>query len=113
MSSSIHVSAMAKQRDRRALRAFAANRLALVGAAILGLVFLIALVGPALTPYDPTTQDLFNLGKAATPEHPLGTDHLGRDLLSRLLYGARYSLLVGVIAVGIGASIGTLVGLLA
>jgi len=78
-----------------------------------------ALFAPWVAPHDPTVQDL--LGKLQPPawvdggslEHPLGTDGLGRDILSRIMYGSRVSLLVGTVAVGIGALVGVSLGLLA
>jgi peptide/nickel transport system permease protein len=88
-------------------------RLALVGGAIVGVVVLAALLGPLLAPYSPTEQDIRNLLKPPVPEHPLGTDELGRDTLTRVLYGARVSLQVGVIAVGISLLVGCGLGLVA
>ncbi len=79
-------------------------------AATAGLLFGLALAAPALTPQDPEGQDL---GQALAPVsrlHPLGTDHLGRDLLARLLYGGRLSLLVGFLAVGLGLAVGVPLG---
>lgn len=69
-----------------------------------------ALFAPILTPYSPTELDLNNILSAPSALHPLGTDQLGRDVLARLLYGARVSLLVGFIAVGISAAIGIFLG---
>ena len=95
----------------RGFRAFIKNRLAVVGAVIIGLAALFAIAGPLATPYDPNAPDLSGRLFGPTMTHLLGTDQLGRDVLARILYGARYSLLVGVIAVSIGASVGTIVGL--
>ncbi len=88
-------------------------RLAGVGLIIVGVVVLTALFAPLLAPYDPTQKNTRNLLKAPTFQHPLGTDELGRDTLSRVIYGARISLEVGVIAVGISLVIGVLLGLVA
>ncbi len=88
-------------------------RLAGVGLIIVGIVVLTALFAPLLAPYDPTQKNTRNLLKAPTFQHPLGTDELGRDTLSRVIYGARVSLEVGVIAVGISLVIGVLLGLVA
>lgn len=82
-------------------------------------IVVIALLAPLLAPYDPYEQDL--LARLVPPvwmegggwEHPLGTDHLGRDYLSRLLYGARISLLIGIGAALISALIGTTLGVVA
>jgi peptide/nickel transport system permease protein len=81
----------------------------------LGLVLTVALAGglaPFLAPYDPTHQEFSDLLQGPSRQHPLGTDDLGRDVLSRLMWGARVSLQVGVIAVGIALVTGTLLGLL-
>jgi peptide/nickel transport system permease protein len=86
----------------------------IAGLALFGLIVLCALCAPLLTGYDPTRQ---NLGDAflapGSPHHLLGTDELGRDVLSRLLYGARTDLQVGVLAVVSPFIIGSLVGLIA
>jgi len=88
-------------------------RLAGVGLVIVGIVVLTALFAPLLAPYDPTQKNTRNLLKAPTLQHPLGTDELGRDTLSRVIYGARISLEVGMIAVGISLIIGVALGLVA
>ncbi|ASQ92779.1 ABC transporter permease [Streptomyces sp. 11-1-2] len=83
------------------------------GAVLLALVVLLALLAPVLAPHDPLAQDLAHTDAApGVPGHPLGTDQLGRDLLSRLLYGARTPLLVGALAMVCGGLAGTLLGLL-
>ena len=81
-----------------------------VGIAIVGLALLGALVGPALSPFDPASQELAL--RLATPSllHPFGLDELGRDILARVLAGARISFLVGVTVVVVSASIGTMLG---
>ncbi|MFV0297536.1 MAG: ABC transporter permease [Hyphomicrobiaceae bacterium] len=93
----------------------------LFGCVLLGAIMLMALLAGVLAPHDPYTQDLahklippvwFNSPKA-TWSHPLGTDGLGRDYLSRLLYGARISLLIGFAAMLISGVIGTTLGVLA
>ena len=84
-----------------------------VGIAIVGLALLGALVGPALSPFDPASQELAL--RLATPSllHPFGLDELGRDILARVLAGARISFLVGVTVVVVSASIGTMLGAVA
>ncbi|CAN5859791.1 ABC transporter permease [soil metagenome] len=77
------------------------------------LFILIALFAPRLAPYTPTEMTYTAIQQPPSPEHWLGTDELGRDILSRVIYGARISLQVGVIAVGIGMTVGTLLGLFA
>jgi peptide/nickel transport system permease protein len=92
------------------LRLFLRNQLATAGAIIILLLIVLALIGPALTPYDPIG---INMDARLTPpslRHPFGTDDFGRDVLSRVLSGASISLKVGVIAVSISTIIGTLLG---
>lgn len=101
---------------RRALQLFRrvlATRLAGTGLAILGLVCICALGAPLLAPYDPNDQDYLAFTQGPSAAHWLGTDDLGRDVLSRLIYGSRVSLQVGVIAVGIASGVGVSLGLLA
>jgi peptide/nickel transport system permease protein len=81
----------------------------LVALAIVAIVVL-ALFGPFLAPYDPNSQDLIHEFAAPSAAHPMGTDDLGRDVLSRVMSGTRYSLLAVVIVLTIGLSVGTLVG---
>ena len=85
-----------------------------VGLVILTLLVISALTAPRLAPHDPTRQNLENDLRTSSRENPLGTDKLGRDILSRVLYGGRISLLVGVttvvISLAIGLSIGSLSG---
>ena len=78
---------------------FARNKVAVVSAFAVAGFLLIAIGGPALAPYDPLQQDLINNYGAPSFEHPLGTDHLGRDTLSRLIYGARVSLGISLTSV--------------
>lgn len=98
-----------------AVRAFSRNRTAVAGLILIVLVYIVALVAPFITPHDPyetyelTTMRLQGLSAA----HPLGTDHLARDVLSRILYGGRISLTIGFVAVGISVTIGTIVGAVA
>ena len=86
-----------------------------LGLVAVGLLYLIALLAPALAPYDPAAQlDLVG-GRLLPPSlrHPLGTDPLSRDLLSRLLFGARLSLSIAALAVAVAVTVGTAVGLAA
>lgn len=102
---------------RRALGSLAASRWALVGMVILAVVTLVAIFGPWLAPFDPNRQNIMmRLLEPASEGREgltywLGSDQLGRDVLSRLLYGARVSLLVGVAAIAVGGTIGTVAGL--
>src|SRR5690348_16240284 len=92
------------------LRRFAANRLALAGAVIVVLLFLIAAAAPLIAPWDPYDFDAKHVLEAPSRLHLLGTDGLGRDVLSRMIYGARVSLLVGFVAIGISTLVGVSLG---
>lgn len=102
---------------RRALASLVASRWALVGLIILLIVTFVAIFGPQLAPFDPNRQNI--MMRLLEPGAPgagdltywLGSDQLGRDVLSRLLYGARVSLLVGVAAIVVGGTLGTIAGL--
>jgi peptide/nickel transport system permease protein len=94
-------------------RAFAKNRLAVAGGAVVVILVALALLAPVLAPADPHRPDLHNMLDRPSARHPLGTDQLGRDVLSRMLYGSRVSLAVGFVSVGIAASIGIVLGALA
>jgi peptide/nickel transport system permease protein len=83
------------------------------GLAVIGLLLLTALVGPAVTPYRPTQQDHDAILAGPGPWHLLGTDELGRDLLTRLVHGVRPSLAAGLISVGLALVLGVPMGLLA
>jgi ABC-type dipeptide/oligopeptide/nickel transport system permease subunit len=85
---------------------------AAVGLVVLACLGIVALGAPRIAPRDPLAQDFTKLLTGPAPGHPLGTDHLGRDILSRLVYGARVSLAVGLGAVLLGGSIGTTAGLI-
>jgi peptide/nickel transport system permease protein len=84
-----------------------------VGAAIVVFAALAAIVGPALTPFDPAAQELARRLAAPSLMHPFGLDELGRDILARVLAGARISFLVGITVVSVSASLGTLLGAMA
>ncbi|HUK55228.1 MAG TPA: ABC transporter permease [Nitrospiria bacterium] len=94
-------------------RRFRRNRPALAGSLIVLSVLIIALLAPILSPYDPAYIDVKMILVGPTPSHPLGTDDLGRDVLSRMIWGSRISLVVGFVAVGILIGIGTLIGAVA
>ncbi len=90
------------------------NRTLYIGIALVILVFLIAWGGPLLSSYDPITQDLQSAMQGPTRAHPLGTDQFGRDVLTRILYGLRIDLQIGIIAtlytMAYGVAIGALAG---
>jgi len=91
----------------------------IIGGAAVLLTFLVAVFAPVLAPYDPYAQDLTNRlippiwHEKGTWDHPLGTDNLGRDYLSRVVYGCRISLLIGFSIMLIAMTIGTTIGILA
>lgn len=101
-----------QRRGSRAWRRFARNRGALIGAVVLCGWIVIAIFAPWIAPHDPVE---INLVGRQPPggDYLLGTDRLGRDILSRIMHGARISLLIGVVSVAIGLSAGTLLGLVA
>jgi len=86
------------------------NRFAIVGMMILAILIFVAVAAPLVAPYDPDEKDFAKGIQPPSAEHLLGTDELGRDLLSRLIYGARISLRVGLIVVGIAGGIGVTLG---
>ena len=102
---------------RDAFRKVRRNPGAMFGLFVIGFFVFVAIFAPLLAPYDPRDQDLGLLVDGCCPgpsrEHLLGVDDLGRDELSRLIYGARYSLLIGVVAVTVGLTLGMLLGSMA
>ena len=98
-------------------RLLVASRSGLVGTAIVLVVVLAGVLAPAIAPHNPNEQDLIMVTvppvweAGGSPDYLIGTDNLGRDLLSRLLYGAQVSLLVAVVAVLLSGSVGVLLGL--
>ena len=89
------------------------NRMAMSGLALVLGMFAVSLLAPWLAPYDPDAIDVKQMLMPPSAHHPLGTDTLGRDVLSRLIYGSRVSLKVGFVAVGLATLIGVLIGALA
>jgi peptide/nickel transport system permease protein len=98
---------------KRVVRVFSRRKLAVAGLVIVVLMVLVAIFAPLLAPYDPYQTEILAKLQAPSSEHWLGTDSVGRDTLSRVIYGTRISLLVAVCAVALGALIGQLLGLLA
>jgi peptide/nickel transport system permease protein len=94
------------------LQDVARNRLALTGLIILIPMFLCAIFAPFVSPHNPFEPDLKNVLAGPSLSHPFGTDMLGRDVLSRVIYGSRISLLVGFVSVGIATLIGLVLGAL-
>lgn len=101
------------RRKRRGLTRFMRNRAAVFGAFLVALIVIMALFAPWLTHYDPVQASFMTVRQAPSAAHWFGTDELGRDVLSRLLYGARASLLAGVVSVGIAVVLGVPLGLIA
>ena len=104
-------------RAKDVLRRLRRSPTAILGALLVLFFVGVALLAPVIAPYSPTAVDLSGLRPGDFPgpssEHWLGVDQLGRDELSRIIYGARYSLVIGVVSVAVGASVGILLGLLA
>jgi peptide/nickel transport system permease protein len=98
---------------RRALRRLVARRGAMLGLAAIAMFVLLAIFAPLVAPYDPAAQSWTLVRKAPTLAHWFGTDDVGRDVLSRIIYGARASLLAGVVSVTIALMIGVPLGLAA
>jgi len=96
-----------------AIRRFYRDPKAVIASAILLTYLFIAVTAPVLAPHPVNEQDAYRSLQAPSWEHPLGTDRLGRDLLTRMMYGTRISVSVGLIAVGIAAGIGVPLGLVA
>jgi peptide/nickel transport system permease protein len=99
--------------SHRILKIFLGRKLAVVGLAFILLMVISAIFAPWLAPYPPDQMDLINQLLQPSGEHPLGTDSMGRDTLSRVIYGARTSLLIGFTAVIVSTIIGEAMGLVA
>ena len=103
-----------RRKTNRALRSFIKNPLSLSGSVLLIVLVLAAVFAPWIAPYNPLTLDLLNAYAPPFSEgHLLGTDNFGRDILSRLIHGARISLFIGIVVVSIASVLGTTLGLLA
>jgi peptide/nickel transport system permease protein len=94
-------------------RAFRRNRLAVIGGVVTACLVVLALAAPLISPWDPNRPDVKKILNAPSSKHLAGTDQIGRDVLSRMLYGARVSLAVGFVSVGIATFIGVVLGSLA
>jgi peptide/nickel transport system permease protein len=100
------------QRER-ALRTFTSNRTAVVGLVLILLIVLIAIAAPIISPHDPLDQSVSDRLEGPSLDHPLGLDDKGRDILSRVIYGTRIALMVGLFSVLIGGVLGTAIGVAA
>jgi len=98
---------------RRIARVYFSRKLYLIGFIIVCIIFFVAIFAPLLTPYNPIKTDLTSIVRGPSGDHWLGTDQLGRDILCRIIYGTRTSLLIGFSAVFSSAAIGMLMGLTA
>jgi peptide/nickel transport system permease protein len=96
-----------------ALRRLRRQPLSIFSGILVTILILTAIFGSLLAPYDPNAIDMANRFAPPSLEHPFGTDDFGRDILSRVMVGARVSLMVGIIAVGLSASVGSFLGVLA
>lgn len=98
---------------RQIFRRLLKNKLATAGLIIMILIILIAVFAPYIAPYNYAEQDPYAMMLSPCWEHPLGTDNFGRDLLSRIIYGSRYTLIVGFTCASIAVAVGTVFGVLA
>jgi peptide/nickel transport system permease protein len=99
--------------SRRIFRVMFSRWVVIIGAVIILLLILTAIFAPLLTPYEPNKVDLQNNLQQPSSQHLLGTDKVGRDVLTRIIYGSRIALLVGVVAVTASGAFGMFLGLLA
>lgn len=98
---------------RRAWRTFVRNRVALVGLIMVLAIAAVAVAAPVLSPHDPLKQITHERLAPPTADHLLGQDDFGRDILSRIIYGTRVSLMVGILSVLLGGTLGTVMGIVA
>ena len=103
----------AQERRKQFLDTFLATIPVRIGFGIIAVMIVCAVFAPLVAPYDPYTQDLTNMLQGMSGAHFFGTDALGRDLLSRIIYGARASLSVGLVSTLIAGSVGIALGLMA
>ncbi len=99
--------------SRMFIERFLRDRLAIIGAVIVTVLFVVAVSAPLIVPHDPLDINTKNLLKAPSLKHLCGTDDLGRDVFSRMVYGARISLTVGFVAISIATLIGLIIGAVA
>lgn len=101
------------KKPNKILAALNRNKLSWLGLALLITIVGIAIFAPLLSPYDPLKQDILHRLEAPSAAHWLGTDTFGRDVMSRLFYGARISLFIGLVAVAFAMAVGSTIGILA
>lgn len=102
-----------QERRKQFANDFFMRKTVVVGFVIIMITIIVAIFAPFIVPYDPYSQDLGNMLKGISFQHPFGTDALGRDLLSRIIYGARASLSVGLVSTAIAGGCGIILGLIA
>jgi ABC-type dipeptide/oligopeptide/nickel transport system permease subunit len=107
----IPVPRAARRERSKTFRRFTANRLGVIGLCVVVALTIVALLAPYIAPFDPAKQNFSALLQPAGSAHWLGTDELGRDTLTRVMYGARISLSAGLVSVALALLIGTLLGL--
>ena len=98
---------------KQTLNAFNTNKTSWIGLGVFLLVVVIAVAAPLIAPFDPTDQNILEKLRSPTAEHWLGTDSFGRDTLSRVIWGARISLIIGVVSTILAMVIGTAIGMIA
>jgi peptide/nickel transport system permease protein len=98
---------------RQTVKAFNTNKTSWIGLLVFALVVALAIAAPVLSPYDPNDQNIMEKLRSPTAEHWFGTDSFGRDTLSRILYGARISLVIGVASTLLAMLIGSAIGMFA
>ena len=113
MSAPASTPSPARQVIGATIRAFNTNKTSWFGLGVFLLVVALAVLAPLIAPHDPIEQDIFSRLQGPSAEYPLGTDYFGRCILSRLLHGARYSLLIGVVSTLAAMLIGSAIGILA
>lgn len=98
---------------KRRIQSFVRDKMAVVGIIGIVVITLLCIFAPLLTPYDPTRMDITKMGLPMSAEHPLGTDTMGRDVWTRILYGGRWSIAIGVIASLCVNTVGAMLGAIA
>jgi ABC-type dipeptide/oligopeptide/nickel transport system permease subunit len=98
---------------RRIVKVFLSRKIVVFGLLVIIVMLITAIFAPAIAPYDPYDQNLYDVLQQPSSKYLLGTDAVGRDTLSRIVYGTRTSLMVGVVALSIAATIGLAFGLIA
>jgi len=107
------VGALPSPRGGRLVQRFIRQRAGVFGLAVISCLLVVAVAGEAIAPYDWRAQDVLARFGGISPQHWLGTDELGRDIFSRILYGTRFSLVIGLGAVALSFGVGTALGIVA